>query len=99
MPKEEDRRWPESRDHRHRSCYPHKPIMAFPTYHSNPVLSAGPVYPVWGAPSNHPVGVQMWGPPGYPPWQQAESWRWKPYPGVIFDNFVSNTRATVFKEA
>lgn len=97
LPKEDDRRWPQLRDHMPRSYYPHKPIMAFPPYHSNPVLPAGPVYPVWGAPTYHPAGVQMWHPPGYPSWQQPESWHWNPYPGVIFVNFVSNTSAFVFK--
>ncbi|KAJ4728754.1 two-component response regulator-like APRR2 [Melia azedarach] len=47
-----------------------------------------PVYPVWGAPSNHhPASIQMWGPPGYPPWQQADSWHWKPYPGMHADTW------------
>ncbi|XP_044503669.1 two-component response regulator-like APRR2 isoform X1 [Mangifera indica] len=85
LPKEDDRRWPQLRDHMPRSYYPHKPIMAFPPYHSNPVLPAGPVYPVWGAPTYHPAGVQMWHPPGYPSWQQPESWHWNPYPGMAAD--------------
>lgn len=80
LPKEDDRRWPQ-RDQTQRSCYPHKPIMAFPPYHSNHVVPVGPLYPMWGAPP-HPANIQMWGSPGYPPWQPAESWHWKPYPGV-----------------
>ncbi|EOY24079.1 hypothetical protein QUC31_008580 [Theobroma cacao] len=83
LPKEDDRRWPQ-RDQTQRSCYPHKPIMAFPPYHSNHVVPVGPLYPMWGAPP-HPANIQMWGSPGYPPWQPAESWHWKPYPGFQAD--------------
>ncbi|TXG54349.1 hypothetical protein EZV62_019605 [Acer yangbiense] len=86
LPKEDEHRWPQSRDQIARSYYPHKPIMAYPPYHSNHMLPPGPVYPVWGAPNNHPAGFTMWGPPGYQhPWQQAESWHWKPYPGMHAD--------------
>ncbi|KAH7578604.1 hypothetical protein JRO89_XS01G0403900 [Xanthoceras sorbifolium] len=86
LPKEDDRRWPQSRDQMPRSYYPHKPIMAYPPYHhSNHILPPGPVYPVWGAPNNHPAGVPMWGPPGYTPWQQTESWHWKPYSAMHAD--------------
>lgn len=85
LPKEDDRKWPHARDQMLRNYYPHKPIMAFPPYHSNHLVPTGPVYPVWGAPSNHLAAVQMWAPPGYPPWQQAESWNWKPYPGMPAD--------------
>ncbi|OMO77186.1 hypothetical protein CCACVL1_15170 [Corchorus capsularis] len=83
LPKEDDRRWPQ-RDQTQRSCFPHKPIMAFPPYHSNHVVPVSPVYPMWGAPP-HPANIQMWGSPGYPPWQPTESWHWKPYPGVHAD--------------
>ncbi|XP_022738486.1 two-component response regulator-like APRR2 isoform X2 [Durio zibethinus] len=83
LPKEDGRRWPQ-RDQTQRSCYPHKPIMAFPPYHSNHVVPIGPVYPMWGAPP-HPASIQMWGSQGYPPWQPAESWHLKPYPGVHAD--------------
>ncbi|XWS49210.1 hypothetical protein CRYUN_Cryun13aG0144300 [Craigia yunnanensis] len=82
LPKE-DRRWPQ-RDQTQRSCYPHKPIMAFPPYHSNHVVPVGPPYPMWGAPP-HPASIQMWGSQGYPPWQPTESWHWKPYTGVHAD--------------
>lgn len=85
LPKEDDRKWPHARDQMLRNYYPHKPIMAFPPYHSNHLVPTGPVYPVWGAPGNHLAAVQMWAPPGYPPWQQAESWNWKPYPGMPAD--------------
>ncbi|XVF13556.1 hypothetical protein REPUB_Repub08aG0217300 [Reevesia pubescens] len=83
LPKEDDRRWPQ-RDQTQRSCYPHKPIMAFPPYHSNHVVPVGPLYPMWGAPP-HPASMQMWGSQGYPQWQPTESWHWKPYPGVHAD--------------
>ncbi|XVE65239.1 hypothetical protein DITRI_Ditri07aG0165000 [Diplodiscus trichospermus] len=83
LPKDEDRRWPQ-RDQMQRSCYPHKPIMAFPTYHSNHAVPVGPLYPMWRAPP-HSASIQMWGSHGCPPWQLAESWHWKPYPGVHAD--------------
>ncbi|KAH1106520.1 hypothetical protein J1N35_010288 [Gossypium stocksii] len=82
LPREDDRRWPQ-RDQTQRSCHPHKPIMAFPPCHSNPV-PVGPVYPMWGTP--HPASIQTWGSQGYyHPWQPTESWQWKPYPGVHAD--------------
>ncbi|XVF51911.1 hypothetical protein PTKIN_Ptkin04bG0222700 [Pterospermum kingtungense] len=83
LPKEDDRRWPQ-RDQTQRNCYPHKPIMAFPPYHSNHVVPVGPIYPMWGAPP-HPANIPMWGSQGYPQWQPTESWHWKPYPGVQAD--------------
>ncbi|XVE57496.1 hypothetical protein DITRI_Ditri04bG0095600 [Diplodiscus trichospermus] len=83
LPKEDDRRWPQ-RDQTQRSCYPHKPIMAFPPYHSNHVVPVGPVYSMWGA-HPHPTSIQMWGSQGYPPWQPNESWHWNAYPGVHAD--------------
>ncbi|XP_031393318.1 two-component response regulator-like APRR2 isoform X2 [Punica granatum] len=80
LPKEDDRRWPQHRDMVPRSYYPHRPIMAFPPYHSNHLA-----YPVWGVQGNHQPGMQFWGPPSYPPWQPAENWQWKPYPGLHAD--------------
>lgn len=82
LPKEDDRRWPQLRDQVQRSYYPHKPIMAYPPYHSNHALPPGPVYPVWGAAGSHAAGGHMWGPPGYSPWPQTESCHWRPYQGV-----------------
>ncbi|XVF52408.1 hypothetical protein PTKIN_Ptkin05aG0016000 [Pterospermum kingtungense] len=83
LPKEDDRKWPQ-RDQNRGSCYPYKPIMAFPPYHSNHVIPLGPVYPMWGAPP-HPASIQMWSSHCYPPWQPTESWHWTPYPGVNAD--------------
>ncbi|MBA0861775.1 hypothetical protein Goshw_000671 [Gossypium schwendimanii] len=83
LPKEDDRRWPQ-RDQTQRSCYPHKPIIAFPPHYSNHVVPVGPLYPMWGAPP-YPSSIQMWGSQGYPLWQPTESWHWKPYPGVHAD--------------
>ncbi|KAE8725646.1 Two-component response regulator-like APRR2 [Hibiscus syriacus] len=83
FPKEDDRRRPQ-RDQMRRSCYPHKPIMAFPPHYSNHVVPVGPPYPMWGPPP-HPSSIQMWGSQGYPPWQPTENWHWKPYPLVHAD--------------
>lgn len=83
LPKEDDRRWPHTRDLMQRSYYPHRPIMAFPSYHSNHTLSPAPIYPTWGPPGGHPAGVPMWGSPGYPTWQPTDNWHWKPYLGVM----------------
>lgn len=85
LPKEDDQRWPQQRDQIQRSYYPHKPIMAYPPYHSNHTFPLGPVYPVWGAAGSHPAGVHMWGSPGYHAWPPTESWHWKPYPGMHAD--------------
>ncbi|XP_065878243.1 two-component response regulator-like APRR2 isoform X2 [Euphorbia lathyris] len=87
LPKEDDRRWLQQGDQIQKSYYPpHKPIMAYPPpYHSNQTYPYSPVYPMWGATGSHPGGVQMWGPPGYPPWPPTESWHWKPYPGMQAD--------------
>lgn len=87
LPKEDERRWPHSRDGVTRSYYPHRPIMAYPTHHPGHPLPPGAAYPVWGAPpSNHPAGMQMWGPPGYLPWPSPENWHWKTaYPAVQAD--------------
>ncbi|KAJ6427031.1 hypothetical protein OIU84_022595 [Salix udensis] len=82
LPKEDDRRWPQLRDQVQRSYYPHKPIMAYPPYHSNHALPPAPVYPVWGAAGSHAAGGHMWGPPGYSPWPQTESCHWRPYQGM-----------------
>ncbi|KAF5735093.1 two-component response regulator-like APRR2 [Tripterygium wilfordii] len=77
LPKDDDRRWPHQKEQMQRNYCSYKPIMAFPAYHSNPALPAGPVYHVWGAPNTRPAPVPMWG--GYPPWP------WKPYPGMHAD--------------
>lgn len=85
LPKEDERQWTQHRDQVQRSYYPHKPIMAYPPYHSNHALPPGPVYPMWGATGSHTAGVHMWGPPGYSPWPPTESCHWKPYPGMHAD--------------
>ncbi|XP_057976673.1 two-component response regulator-like APRR2 isoform X2 [Malania oleifera] len=87
LPKEDDRRWPNPRDPMQRSYHhPHKPIMAFPPYHSTHVFPTGQIYPVWGQPSSQPTSVQMWGAQGYPAWQPIESWQhWSPYSGMHAD--------------
>ncbi|XP_056160496.1 two-component response regulator-like APRR2 isoform X2 [Syzygium oleosum] len=86
LPKEDEQRWPHSRDGVTRSYYPHRPIMAYPPHHTGLPLPPGAAYPVWAPPSNHPAGVQMWGPPGYPPWHAPENWHWKPaYPVMQAD--------------
>ncbi|KAJ9152606.1 hypothetical protein P3X46_026157 [Hevea brasiliensis] len=85
LPKEDDRRWSQQRDPVQRSYSQHKPIMAYPLCHPNHTFPLSPVYPVWGAPSGHPAGVQMWGSPGYAPWPSRENWHWKPYPGMHAD--------------
>lgn len=74
LPKEE-RKWLQKDHIAPRSC---KPIMPFPP------LPAGQMYPMWGA-RPHPATVPMWGPPGYPSWQPAETWHWSPYPGMHAD--------------
>lgn len=83
LPKEDDQRWPpHQRDPMQRSYYPHKPVMAFPSYHSNHALQTGQVYPMWP----NPAGAQMWAPPAYPTWQRTEPWLWPPtYPGMHAD--------------
>ncbi|KAM7258646.1 hypothetical protein ACFE04_014387 [Oxalis oulophora] len=88
LPKEEEKRWPQTRDQIQRNYYQHKPIMAFPPpYQTTHHFPPGPVYPVWGPPpSNHPANVPMWGSPGYPPWQPGKSWHWPPpYPAMHAD--------------
>ncbi|RDX89247.1 Two-component response regulator-like APRR2, partial [Mucuna pruriens] len=83
LPKEEDRKWLNQRERSY--CVP-RPIMAFPSYHSNHTLPLAPVYPMWGQPGNQTPGMQIWGSPGYPLWQPtAENWPWKPFPGVHAD--------------
>ncbi|KAM6557439.1 hypothetical protein CsatB_004458 [Cannabis sativa] len=86
LPKEEDRRWPRPRDPVQKNYYPHQPIMAYPSYHSNHAVPVAPVYSMWGQPGNHPASVHMWGSPAYhTPWQSAESWQWKSFPGMHAD--------------
>ncbi|GAB4834682.1 Two-component response regulator-like [Ancistrocladus abbreviatus] len=84
LPKDNECRWPHPRNPFHRTCYPHRPVMAFPQYHSSHTYQAGLVYPLWGQLSNQPPGVQMWGLPGYP-WQPMENWHWKPHLGMHAD--------------
>lgn len=84
LPKEEELRWPHARDAMQRSYYPHRPVMAIPSYHSSHTLSMPPVYPMWGPPGSNSAGVQMWG-TGYPAWQPTDNWNWKPYPGMAAD--------------
>lgn len=98
LPKEEDRRWPHHRDPMQRNYYPHKPIMAFPPYHSSHALAMPPIYPMWGQPGGHPASVQMWQtpPPNYNPWQPTESWHWKPYTGVIFPILKNSNKLNHF---
>ncbi|XAR54846.1 hypothetical protein NMG60_11030156 [Bertholletia excelsa] len=82
LPKEDSRNWPNPRDHNY---YPHKPVMTFPLRHSIPNLPPGQVYPAWGTPGSYLPPAQTWCPTFYPPWQPAESWHWKPYPGLNAD--------------
>ncbi|KAK8471725.1 hypothetical protein PHAVU_002G004800 [Phaseolus vulgaris] len=84
-PGEEDRKWHNQRDAMQRSFYLQRPIMAYPSYHSNQTLSPAPIYPMWGQPGSQMAGVQMWGSPAYPLWHPTESWNWKPYPGMHVD--------------
>ncbi|KAK9006241.1 hypothetical protein V6N11_035286 [Hibiscus sabdariffa] len=82
LPKEDGRKWLQ-RQKKQSNIYTNKPIMAFPPYHSNIVVTVSPLYPMWGAPSHPPSIIQMWGVQGYyPPWLPTESWDWKSYPGV-----------------
>lgn len=90
LPKEDDHRWSHPREpvqQRGYGYYQHnKPIMAYPPpYHSNQAIPTNQGYPVWGQPGGQLPGVQMWGPPGYPTWQPADSWHWKPYPPMHAD--------------
>ncbi|XP_010275320.1 PREDICTED: two-component response regulator-like APRR2 isoform X2 [Nelumbo nucifera] len=80
-PKEDDWRWQHPRDTVQR-VYPHKPVMAFPPYHSNHGFSASQYYPVWGHPGTNPPNVPMWGHPSYNMWQSPEGWPCKNYPGA-----------------
>ncbi|GMI63941.1 hypothetical protein HRI_000063400 [Hibiscus trionum] len=85
LPKEDGRKWLQR--HKMQSyMYTNKPITAFPPYHSNYVISVGPLYPMWGAGArapSHPPSIQMWGVQGYySPWQPTEGWHSKLYTGV-----------------
>lgn len=82
LPKQEERRWPHPRNSVQRNYYHHRPVMAYPPYHTN----SGQIYPVWGQQGCQPPGFPMWGPPSYP-WQPAESWPWKPYPSMHADTW------------
>ncbi|XP_057478366.1 two-component response regulator-like APRR2 [Actinidia eriantha] len=86
LPKEDVKRAPLPRDLSQRNYYPHKHVMAFPPYPSNPILPSGQVYPAWGhPPGSYLTGAQIWGHAFYPPWQPMESWHWKPYSGMHAD--------------
>ncbi|XP_075641453.1 two-component response regulator-like APRR2 isoform X2 [Castanea sativa] len=86
LPREQERRWPRSRDLMQRNYYQQRPIMAFPPYHSNHTLSTAPIYPIWGQPSSQQAGAQLWGQPGYPALQPTNNWHWNPYPGMPADH-------------
>ncbi|XP_019156491.1 PREDICTED: two-component response regulator-like APRR2 isoform X2 [Ipomoea nil] len=83
LPKEDEWRWPLSRDSTQRSCYPRKPVMAIPQYHSAPpVVPAGQFYSAWAHPGSYP-GAHVWGSPyHYPGWQPTDDWNWKSNTGV-----------------
>ncbi|XP_060213387.1 two-component response regulator-like APRR2 [Lycium barbarum] len=87
LPKDHEKRWPrpQPRDSVQRGCYPHKPVMPFPTYHSNHAPTAGQFYPAWIPPGSYPNGAHMWGSPYYPGWQPPETWHWNPHPGLYAD--------------
>ncbi|KAH0666121.1 hypothetical protein KY285_027327 [Solanum tuberosum] len=87
LPKEDEKRWPrpQPRDSVQRTYYPHKPVMAFPNYHSNHAPTAGQFYPAWIPPGGYPNGAHMWGSPYYPGWQPPETWHWNPQPGLYAD--------------
>ncbi|KAJ8568326.1 hypothetical protein K7X08_027859 [Anisodus acutangulus] len=87
LPKEVD----QSRDSVQRSYYPHRPIMNFPPYHSNHVA------PAWVPLAGYPNGLQVWGSPCYPGWQPAETWHWKPHPGLHADTRGSPAMSPSFR--
>ncbi|KAK4365826.1 hypothetical protein RND71_013706 [Anisodus tanguticus] len=82
--KGDEKRWPrpQPRDSVQRTYYPHKPVMAFPTYHSNHAPTAGQFYLAWIPPGSYLNGAHTWGSPYYPGWQLPETWHWKPHPGA-----------------
>ncbi|XP_021765705.1 two-component response regulator-like APRR2 [Chenopodium quinoa] len=85
LPKQEERRWPHPRDSIQRNYYAHRPVMAYPPYHTNHNFASGQVYPIWGQQGCQPPSFPMWGPPSYP-WQPADqNWPWKPYPAMHAD--------------
>ncbi|KAJ4959587.1 hypothetical protein NE237_026698 [Protea cynaroides] len=86
LPKENDRRWHHPRDTMQR-VYAQNPVMAFPPYHANLGFSTRQIYPVWGHPSSHHPGAQMWGNPGFPSWQPPGNWPWKNYAGMHADTW------------
>ncbi|KAF9605864.1 hypothetical protein IFM89_019123 [Coptis chinensis] len=67
LAKDDDRRWQHPRGPTPR-VYPHKPIMAYPPYHTNHSFTPNQFYPVWGHPSNHHSSMQKWGYLGFPTW-------------------------------
>ncbi|KAF9625857.1 hypothetical protein IFM89_027634 [Coptis chinensis] len=84
VPKDDDRRWQHPRGPTPR-VYPHKPIMAYPPYHTNHSFTPNQFYPVWGHPSNHHSSMQMWGHPGFPTWHPQDSWSWNTHPWMHAD--------------
>nr|GMD94191.1 two-component response regulator-like APRR2 isoform X1 [Ipomoea batatas] len=82
LPKENEWKWPLSRDSTQRSCYPSKPVVAFPQYHSAPTVPAGQFYSAWAHPGSYP-GAHVWGSPyHYPGWQPTDDWNWQSNTGV-----------------
>ncbi|KAF9619744.1 hypothetical protein IFM89_009086, partial [Coptis chinensis] len=79
VPKDDDRRWQHPRGPTPR-VYPHKPIMAYPPYHTNHSFTPNQFYPIWGHPNNHHSSMHMWGHPGFPTWHPQDSWSWNTHP-------------------
>ncbi|CAN4099758.1 unnamed protein product [Withania somnifera] len=86
-PKEDEKGWPlpQPRDSVQRTYHPHKPVMAFPTYHSNHAPTAGQFYPSWIQPGSYLNGAPTWGLPCYPGRKPPETWHWNPQPGLYAD--------------
>lgn len=74
LPKANERRWPNPNSMQRNYYNPHKPVMAYPPYHSNQALSGSQVYPGWVPTANYPT--HLWSPPYYPSWQSGESWQY-----------------------
>lgn len=93
LPKEDDRRWQHTRDTMQRGYYQHRPIMAYPPYHSHHSMPAGQLYPVWGQPNSHLASPPMWGHPSYPAWHLgADAWGCPvlPPPHAPYPSFPQN---------
>ncbi|XP_077237159.1 two-component response regulator-like APRR2 isoform X2 [Tasmannia lanceolata] len=80
-PKVDEMGWPMKKS------YAHRPIVAFPPFHSDFGLPTSQIYPVWGHPSSHPSGAQMWSHAGLPVWQPPKNLLWKTYPGMHADTW------------